>query len=160
MTTGKRTCKICNDMKDLAEFQPQGYQCRKCRNEKRRVYWAALPVEERKKRQKSVEYQKQYREKNLEKVKEDSRNRHLKRMFGITLDEYNTMLTQQNNGCAICQQACATGMNLAVDHDHTTGKVRALLCKNCNTAIGLLGEDTNRMAKAIEYIQSHSERIS
>ena len=82
------------------------------------------------------------------------------RKFGLTVEQYDAMLAEQNNGCAICGQSCATGMNLAVDHDHATGKVRALLCKNCNTAIGLLGEDTDRMAKAIEYIQFHSERIS
>jgi hypothetical protein len=157
---GFRTCKVCNLVKEKSNFQPQGYQCRECRTEKQRAYWNALSPEVKKIRQKNGEYQKRWVALNPEKAKEHSRRTHIMRKFGLTVEQYDTMLAEQNNGCAICGQSCATGMNLAVDHDHATGKVRALLCKNCNTAIGLLGEDTDRMAKAIEYIQFHSERIS
>jgi len=47
-------------------------------------------------------------------------------------------------------------MNLAVDHCHDTNKVRGLLCKNCNTAIGLLKENLETMTKALEYVKFHS----
>lgn len=122
-----------------------------------RPKYSDLTEEQKVKRRAATE---RWRLRNPELAFERARNKEYRKKYGITLEDYDTMLAKQNNVCAICQQPCATGMNLAVDHDHSTGKVRALLCKNCNTAIGLLGEDTDRMAKAIEYIQSHSERIS
>ena len=157
MVAKNRTCKLCNEYKDITNFQPQGRQCRNCRNEKQRVYWASLPEEERKIRRHNVEYQRAYREKNREKVRELSRKTHIMRKFNMTIEQYDKMLKNQNGVCAICKDSCSTGNNLAIDHNHTTGKVRALLCKNCNTAIGLMKEDVERMLSAIEYIKSHSE---
>lgn len=157
MAAKNRTCRVCNEYKDISHFQPQGYQCRECRNAKQRAYWANLPEDVRQSRQKSVEYQREYRAKNPAKVKELSRKTHMMRTFNMTIEQYDEMLEAQNGVCAICQQSCTTGNNLAVDHNHETGKVRALLCKNCNTAIGLMKEDVDRMIKAIEYIKHHSE---
>ncbi len=77
-------------------------------------------------------------------------------MFGLSAEDYDRMLQEQNGVCAICGQECATGNRLAVDHDHTTGKIRGLLCKNCNTAIGLFKENEEYMVNAIEYLKSHS----
>jgi hypothetical protein len=65
-----------------------------------------------------------------------SRARHLKQAYGISLDEYNTMLSSQAGLCAICGRPPGR-RNLAVDHDHQTGTVRALLCFSCNIALGL-----------------------
>jgi hypothetical protein len=155
-----KTCSVCSEIKDASNFQLKGKQCKSCRAAYRKTHelkYSELTEEQKKKRRAATE---SWRLRNPEIAFERARNKEYRKKYGITLEDYNTMLAKQNNVCAICQQSCATGMNLAVDHDHTTGKVRALLCKNCNTAIGLLGEDTDRMAKAIEYIQSHSERIS
>ena len=156
MTIKNRTCKLCNEYKDISNFQPQGYQCRECRNKKQRAYWAALPEDVRTTRQMGVEYQRKYREINSERVKELSRKTHIMRKFGITIEEYDAMSSAQNGVCAICENPCATGYKLAVDHNHTTGKIRALLCKNCNTAIGLLKENTDTMTKAIKYLEFHN----
>jgi hypothetical protein len=156
MTNKNRTCKLCNEFKDMSHFQPNGYQCRECRNEKQRAYWAALPEEVRIERRNNGEYQRRYRANNPEKVKAMSRKTHIMRKFGMTTEEYENLLLVQNGVCAICENPCETGMNLAVDHNHTTGKIRALLCKNCNTAIGLLKENTDTMTKAINYLQFHS----
>ncbi|MFE2969933.1 endonuclease domain-containing protein [Streptomyces sp. NPDC059340] len=60
----------------------------------------------------------------------------LKHKYGISLEEYDAMLRAQNGACAICGQPCSTGRQLAVDHDHMTGVVRALLCLNCNRNVG------------------------
>src|SRR5690349_6852081 len=65
----------------------------------------------------------------------------LKRSFGLDLTKYDAMLIRQNNVCAICSQAETAVRNgrvkhLAVDHDHATGRVRALLCQSCNTMLG------------------------
>ena len=156
MTSKNRTCKVCNEYKDISNFQPQGYQCRECRNKKQRAYWAALPEDVRIARQKNGEYQRNWVANNPEKAKARSREDHIFRTFGITVKEYDEMLLAQNGTCAICEASCATGYRLAIDHDHTTGKVRALLCKNCNTAIGLFKENTNTMTKAINYLKFHS----
>lgn len=96
-----------------------------------------------------------WRVNNPERAKQVSRDKEYRRKYGIGLDEYNNILKAQQGVCAICQNSCNTGMNLAVDHCHDTKKVRGLLCKNCNTAIGLFMEDIENMNKAIEYIKFH-----
>lgn len=58
--------------------------------------------------------------------------------FGLSPEHYDLMLEAQEGGCAICAGACKTGKPLAVDHDHTTGRVRALLCFICNARVGLV----------------------
>jgi nitrate/TMAO reductase-like tetraheme cytochrome c subunit len=87
------------------------------------------------------------------------RDRHLKHYFGITEQEYLTMLEQQNNNCAICHKretqlhnVTKLPMNLAVDHCHTTKKVRGLLCSRCNKGIGLFYDDVEALQEAIKYI--------
>lgn len=155
MTAKNRTCKICKEYKDISNFQPKGYQCKECRAEKQRAYWASLPIEVRRKRQMSLEAQKRYRQNNLEKTKQMSREGHIRRKFGLTVEEYESMLNSQNKVCAICKQDCNTGNRLAVDHNHKTGKIRGLLCKNCNTSIGLLKENINVLENAIIYLSFH-----
>lgn len=71
--------------------------------------------------------------------------------YGITLAEYNRLLSVQGGVCAICQR---DNLPLAVDHNHTTGKVRGLLCANCNRAIGLLDESSTRLAAACSYLEA------
>ncbi len=90
----------------------------------------------------------------LEKV-DHIRNIQLQRQFGITLAVYNLMLQEQNYGCAICGAPNAGPKTFSVDHDHTTGKVRGLLCRGCNVGIGNLKDDPALLEKAIEYINFH-----
>lgn len=78
----------------------------------------------------------------------------LKRRYGITSDDYVQMLRKQEGRCAICQSdGCSTGRNLAVDHCHTTGKIRGLLCSNCNVGLGKFKDSINIINKAIEYLE-------
>ena len=86
--------------------------------------------------------------------KDRIREYQLKRDYNLTLDQYNKMLSDQNNCCKICDIKM---ISPHVDHCHTTGKVRALLCKNCNTSLGKLKEDTRILNKMIEYIKEHNE---
>ena len=78
---------------------------------------------------------------------------------GITLDHHRDLVEKQNNVCAICMQPetrvgkIGEVLRLAIDHCHTTNKVRGLLCHNCNTAIGKFRDDTVRMYRAIRYIK-------
>jgi recombination endonuclease VII len=96
-----------------------------------------------------------YQSENKDKIKKRSRELHLQRKFGISAEDYNQMLAQQNNVCAICKRPCATGKALAVDHNHETGKVRALLCKDCNVSIGLMKEDPDLLRTAANYLELH-----
>jgi hypothetical protein len=80
------------------------------------------------------------------------------RGYGLRPDEYASLLAAQEGKCAICGSVgCSTGKRLAVDHDHTTGKIRGLLCLFCNTAIGKLRDDPDTIAKALEYVKTHKD---
>lgn len=80
--------------------------------------------------------------------------------YGISVERYNELLEAQGHACAICSQPDQYGYRLAVDHDHqccpgrmSCGEcVRGLLCRCCNTALGLLGEDSERMVAAAAYL--------
>lgn len=77
----------------------------------------------------------------------------LLRTYGITLEQYEEMLAAQNGGCAICGGQNDDGRKLYVDHDHTTGAVRGLLCIRCNRAIGCFLDDPAHLTAAISYLQ-------
>jgi hypothetical protein len=79
----------------------------------------------------------------------------MKHLYGITIDEYDSMVAAQGGGCAICGGQNWSGKSLSIDHNHNTNKVRGLLCNNCNTAIGLLGERIEVLASAINYLKEN-----
>ncbi len=90
-----------------------------------------------------------------------ARERDLKSNFGITLAEYSAKLLAQNGVCAICQKVETETRQgklraLAVDHCHTTGAVRDLLCMACNKMIGLANEDRSVLLNAIRYLDRHA----
>ena len=85
------------------------------------------------------------------------KNRKLKRAYGITFDEYEELLSKQDKKCAICGidnngKYRNKPRAFAVDHCHTTGKIRGLLCSDCNTGIGLFKDNTNLLQFAIKYL--------
>lgn len=80
------------------------------------------------------------------------RQRHLKRHYGLTEAERDEMIDAQGGLCAICRTAPA----VHVDHCHTTGRVRGVLCFNCNSAIGKLGDDPDVIRRAIAYLEGNS----
>lgn len=75
---------------------------------------------------------------------------HIKRTYGLSKNDYLSMLNEQNNGCKICG---VSDVKLVVDHNHKTGKVRGLLCHNCNVAIGKLQESPELFFRALQYIK-------
>ena len=94
--------------------------------------------------------------------KRANRNNHLKRLYGITIDEYEQMVKNQDNKCAICKQPeklidhrSKNLKNLAVDHCHKTSKVRGLLCCNCNKTFGFINENIETLTAMIEYARKH-----
>lgn len=76
----------------------------------------------------------------------------LKKTYDISIEQYNKMLEDQNGVCDICHRPPITKA-LAVDHCHTTGKIRGLLCSSCNTALGSMQDNTDRLRNAIAYLE-------
>ena len=88
-------------------------------------------------------------------------SRYLERNYNLTLVGYEEMLTEQQGLCKICGKegfcmAAHHKLKLVVDHCHTTGAVRGLLCHNCNRALGLLKDDPKVLQNAIEYLEKQT----
>jgi hypothetical protein len=103
-----------------------------------------------------IAYQRAYRAATPKREKERS----LRADFGLSLDAYNQMLEAQGGVCAICNQPETHKRNgklkaLAVDHHHASGKIRGLLCSDCNTGIGKLKDDPKVLLAAAEYLKQH-----
>lgn len=109
------------------------------------------------------EYVREYKRKYRLKCKEQERNRALKYRFGINLTEYNKMHAKQRGKCAICRKPetskhySGTVRCLSVDHNHTTGEVRQLLCNRCNKVIGHCNESIVLLRKMIKYLVKHND---
>ena len=134
--TGVKKCNKCGETKDVAQFNKRSNresgvqsQCRSCLS-KSRIY-------------------------NPEKSRE-----WLMRKYGISVEIYNDMLIVQEYSCAICKvhinnayKDTSKKAQLCVDHCHTTGKVRGLLCDKCNRGIGLLQDNLDTLRNAVKYLE-------
>jgi len=97
-------------------------------------------------------YQKTWKERHPEKRKVYNRNSQI-RAFGISPETYYLMLEKQGKRCAICR-AESTRKAMSIDHNHTTGKVRGLLCDGCNMSLGHI-ERKDFLEKALEYLSRY-----
>ena len=145
-----KKCNKCNYVKPLTDFAKSkdtkdGLQlkCKQCNKDYREAN-----------RTRCLEQSKRYREANKDSVKAAIRAWKFKTAFGITVEDYNAMWTEQKGCCACCGVSETTlARKLAVDHCHKKGHVRALLCTNCNIGIGMFKEDISRLQQAIDYLQ-------
>lgn len=97
---------------------------------------------------------KEYRENDIVAYKTRNTKSHLKKTYGITIDDYNIMVDNQNQCCALClKHVSMLSKPLFVDHDHSTGKIRGLLCITCNTALGSLGDNVEGLKRALAYVE-------
>lgn len=79
--------------------------------------------------------------------------KHRCKKFGITVEQYETLIKNQGDCCAICNTYSSKFSRvLSIDHDHTTNKVRGLLCSNCNLGLGYFKDNPELLEKAIEYV--------
>lgn len=131
-------CRVCDTTKPLSEY----YVSRKDK----------LPY-------KSA-YNNECKECACDRVKRNTdpqrtRENSLKRMYGITQAQYDIMLEGQGDKCACCgtTEHQTRWNHFCVDHCHNTGKVRGLLCKSCNIALGEVGDNTHILQSMIEYLQ-------
>jgi hypothetical protein len=97
----------------------------------------------------------EYQRRNPERTRTNLYTRILKSKYGLTREQHAAMLEAQAGLCAICKQPPRHKKGLVVDHNHATGKVRALVCGHCNVALGLLDEDPTRLRAAAEYVEKH-----
>lgn len=98
---------------------------------------------------------KKYSMENREKYLKTKKSTHLKKLYGISNSDYDLLLRSQNGVCAICFGINQSKRRLAVDHNHITKKVRALLCDKCNRGLGFFNDNALLLTKAVEYIQKH-----
>lgn len=102
-----------------------------------------------------VEYNRKRREQDKTGVYEIERKSKMKKMYGISIGDYDRMLEEQGGGCAICGVKVPSERTkyFTVDHCHTTGKVRGLLCTKCNRALGMFNDNPQRVQNAVNYLQ-------
>ena len=141
-----KECSSCNKIKTHSEFQKDkknkkgkglAFYCRECANFKSR----------------------KWHKENVGKieVKRMKRSGWVKRAHGITLLQYEDRLQAQDFKCAICRLALLPyGYGTHLDHCHTTGKLRAFLCSDCNRGIGCFHDSAEKLSDAIEYLKTHS----
>lgn len=140
-----KTCRECRASKPLEEFplQPGGRDgrhplCKPCRAAQERQRYA------------------RQRDQLLAQMRTDparkrrTRRRTLERKYGLSWHDYQTLVVAQRSCCAICDLRV---VQLVVDHDHQSGRVRGLLCVTCNIALGQFGDDANRCLTAAAYLR-------
>ena len=97
------------------------------------------------------EYNRKWNAEHPEKCRESNL-----RKYGITIEDYERRLVEQDGKCAICGEPTSEGgERLAVDHDHETGKIRALLCRRCNSVIGFIEESAALARLVAGYLEKH-----
>lgn len=99
-----------------------------------------------------------WRKQNPEKMAFYKRKSILKCKYGITIDQYNEMLSINNGGCYVCGKIpknTTAWDRLCIDHNHITGKTRGLLCHSCNRSLGLLGDNIDRLKNIIIYLEKY-----
>lgn len=143
-----KLCNKCGVEKEVSKFYAQSstsdglqHWCKECHTNYSKTHYANN-------KNKRKETNKAYYLNNKEK--------YYLRNYGITLDEYNKMYDDQKGCCKICgEHQDSFSINFAVDHCHTTGKVRGLLCSNCNRGVGYLKDSTTILQSAIDYLKEH-----
>ncbi len=166
----KYTCNKCKELKPKDQFHRDcsvsrgiSYLCKACRNELSRLRRTHNP-------EKCRAEQRTWRAKNKDRIPMIKRRSDLKGKYGLTLEEYESMVDKQGGVCYVCKQpekSCVksgTLMSLAVDHDHSCcpgekscGKcIRGLLCSKCNRGLGYFDDNLELIRSLVEYLDRFS----
>jgi hypothetical protein len=157
-----RACCRCKQEKSLEEFhrrpdRPGGrhYHCKACESNS-----CKTPHRRAQGNKRAAEFRARLKEADYEEFRRRERQSNFRRLYGISIEDYDAMLAAQGGLCAICGEAGAGGRwkrRLHVDHAHDTGAIRGLLCHGCNVAIGSLRESPALLLKAVEYLKRYGK---
>jgi len=177
---GTKTCSICLIAKQTSEFKANALAktgissiCKPCARDRAKIYMdrvMARPGAREKKRlvdaiarnkNGALERRRAVIAANCSaRAKAEAalwhRNNHLKKKYGITLEERDRIVASQGGRCAICltENPGGKGRRLGIDHDHSDGRIRGALCNNCNRGIGHLKDSVASLRAAIEYLEA------
>jgi hypothetical protein len=129
-----KTCKVCGVEKNIFDFYTGRKDCKDCKNAKARQWRKDNPE-------------------NTERHLVRMRKRSKERRYGITQEQFDKMLIDQNNKCKICSIEFKGTKFTHIDHCHDTKRVRGLLCNDCNLALGQFNDNADIMDNAIKYLQ-------
>jgi hypothetical protein len=145
-----KTCRDCGEAKARNEFHKHArtkdrlqLYCKSCMTDRNRKWRAQNP-----------ERLAKYEQTRPQRSPDERRRMQLWREYKMLPADYDRMHAEQDGKCAICGSTDpgAGRAMLAVDHDHTTGAIRGLLCNGCNVALGHLKDDVSRLRSAIDYL--------
>jgi hypothetical protein len=156
-----KTCSKCRDPKPITEFHSRQHRCKECQRAYQKE-WQAKNKAHR------AEYQRGHYRKHLEKYRESHAQYYQdnkgaiassdrKRRYGMTDEQFQQLLERQGGCCAICgtnDPSGGHGNNFHVDHDHSTGAIRGLLCHHCNHGLGKFKDSPELLHKAMSYLSS------
>ena len=131
-----KTCKVCEIEKDISDFYTGRKDCKDCKNAAARKKYVEDP---------------ETTQRNLIRMRERAKERR----YGITQEDFNKMLVDQNNLCKICNTEFKSTKDTHIDHCHDSSKVRGLLCSSCNLALGQFNDNTDNMDNAIKYLKKY-----
>lgn len=153
MATSSKECTKCKQVlslnafnRDKSEEDGHEHNCRECRNAYKRYLWA----NSHNYRQKAVQHLRDFRKTEGGRI--SRRTSRLKTVYGMSLEEYCGLRDSQGNCCAICNEQAPGEWDLCVDHHHGTNLVRGLLCKPCNTGLGMAKDSVVILAAMIDYL--------
>ena len=145
-----KVCNICHEAKPLDAFSlhKKGAQgrhpaCKICRSRQSKARYDE-------KRDEIIKARREWRKQT---------GAHRRHAYGLSIEEFNTLVAAQHGRCAICFEV-PTGRGFHVDHCHLTGRIRGLLCRGCNLALGNMKDDPVRLKKAADYLRKNSRRGS
>lgn len=101
-----------------------------------------------------------YQKKNPSKYTDHNRNQSMRRLYGITIIDYQRMKDEQGGKCLICRLEFESQFKTHIDHCHETGLVRGLLCHACNSGLGMFKDDPSRMRAAADYIEFFRKNLA
>lgn len=147
-----RECKGCGELLSVTAFYRNYRVCRICRRPANRLKtrkWRQSNPD--KNRALDTQHQRERRRLDPDKFRLADRIRRYKK-YGVTKETYLKMLSDQGGLCSICRRPPGK-KGLALDHNHRTGQVRALLCDACNTGLGLFTDDQSLLRAAADYLE-------
>lgn len=106
-------------------------------------------------------YRETYKNRHPERHRRSAKNQHLRRLYNITIEEFESALEKQGNVCFLCKTDHPKGPgSFHVDHCHTHGQIRALLCTGCNLGLGAFKDDPSLLRKAAKYVEEAHKKIT